>query len=214
MQTDMTPGSLEERRRDSERVWAEIRRRIEQLDRSVEAAPAAEDLAAVWHRRAVELAEAPDRDREVGEMHTLVVLRLGADRYAVPIVSVREILRVGKLTPVSTAPAFVLGVINLRGVIMTVLDLRVFFGLEPSPVGAEARIIIAEGGGMVVGFLVEQVEEIVDLPAAQVKPPLSPVKGIVEDYVVGIAAHGGQMVVIIDLEKVFRNPRIIVDEVV
>ena len=83
-----------------------------------------------------------------------------------PITSVREILRVGRLTPVSTAPAFVLGVINLRGVIMTVLDLRVFFGLEPGPVGAEARIIIAEGGGMVVGILVEQVEEIVDLPAA------------------------------------------------
>ena len=131
-----------------------------------------------------------------------------------PITSVREILRVGHLTPVSTAPSFVLGVINLRGVIMTVLDLRVFFGLEPVPVGAEARIIIAEGGGMVVGVLVEQVEEIVDLPAAQVKPPLSPAKGLVEDYVVGIAAHGDQMVVLIDLEKVLRNPRIIVDEVV
>jgi purine-binding chemotaxis protein CheW len=210
----LTAGSWEERRLRSERVWGEIRKRIERLDRGSQAAPAAEDLAALWHRRAIELAEAPDRDREVGELLTLVVVRLGADRYAVPIVAVREILRVGKLTPVSTAPAFVLGVINLRGVIMTVLDLRVFFGLEPGPVGAEARIIIAEGGGLVVGFLVEQVEEIVDVPAAQVKPPLSSAKGLVEDYVVGIAAHGGQMVVLIDLERVLGNPRIIVDEVV
>jgi len=210
----VTSRGWEQRRLDSERVWGEIRRRIELLDLGTAAAPAPEDLPALWHRRAIELAEAPDRDLEAGESLTLVLLRLGDDRYAVPITSVREILRVGRLTPVSTAPAFVLGVINLRGVIMTVLDLRVFFGLEPGPVGPEARIIIAEGGGVVVGILVEQVEEIIDLPAAKVKPPLSPAKGMVEDYVVGIAAHGDQMVVLIDLEKLLRNPRIIVDEVV
>ncbi len=210
----MTPSGWEQRRLDSERVWGEIRTRIERLDLGTDAAPDAEDLTALWHRRAVELAEAPDRDRELGKLLTLVLLRLGADRYAVPITSVREILRVGRLTPVSTAPAFVLGVINLRGAIMTVIDLRVFFGLEPGPVGADARIIVAEGGGMVVGILVEQVEEIVDLPASQVKPPLSPAKGLVEDYVVGIAAHGGRMVVLVDLEKVLGNPRVIVEEVV
>ncbi len=210
----MVSDIWEQRRRESERVWGEIRRRIEQLDHPADNAPPAEELAALWRRRAVELADAPDRDREAGELLTLVVLRWGADRYAVPITSVREILRVGRLTAVSTAPTFVLGVINLRGVIMTVLDLRVFFGLETGPVGDEARIIIAEGAGMVVGILVEQIEEIVDLPAAQVKPPLSPAKGLVEDYVVGIAAHGDQMVVLIDLEKVLSNPRIVVDEVV
>lgn len=210
----MAQRGWEQRRLDSERVWGEIRRRIEQLDLGMNAAPAAVDLTALWHRRAIELAAAPERDLEPGELLTLVLLRLGADRYAVPITSVREILRVGRLTPVGTAPAFVLGVINLRGVIMTVLDLRVFFGLEPGPPGPEARIVVAEGAGLVVGILVEQVVGIVDLPAAQVKPPLSPAKGLVEDCVVGIAAHGGQMVVLIDLEKVLRNPRIIVDEAV
>lgn len=210
----MTQAAWERRRQESERVWKEIRRRIEQLERTVEGPPAAEDLAALWHRRAVELAEAPDRDREAGELLTLVVLRLGADRYAVPITSVREILRVGRITPVSTAPSFVRGVINLRGVIVAVLDLRVFFGLEPGPVGPGSRVIVAEGDGMSVGLLVERVEEIIDLPASAVKPPLAPVKGIVEEYVAGIAALGGQMMVLIDLEKVLRNPRIIVDEAV
>jgi purine-binding chemotaxis protein CheW len=210
----MSQRGWEQRRLDSERTWGEIRRRIEQLDRATHAAPPEEDLASLWHRRAIELAEAPDRDREGGEVLTLVVLRLGADRYAIPITSVREILRVGRLTAVSTAPAFVLGVINLRGVIMSVLDLRVFFGLEPGPIGPDARIIIAEGGGMVVGILAEQLEEIVDVPATLVKPPLTPAKGLVEDYVIGIAAYGEQMVVLVDLEKVLRNPRIIVDEVV
>ena len=80
--------------------------------------------------------------------------------------------------------------------------------------GDGARIIIAESGGMLAGILVEQVEEIVDVPAAQIRPPLSPAKGAVEEYVTGIAAYGDKMVVLIDLEKVLRNPRIIVDEVV
>ncbi len=208
----MSGRSLEQRRLDSERLWVEIRRRIESLEHG---APApAEDLPALWRRRAIELAEAPDRDREIGEVHTLVVLRLGADRYAVRITSVREIQRVGVVTPVSTAPAFVRGVINLRGNILALLDLRVFFGLEPATIGEGARILIAEGAGMVLGLLVEEVAEIVDVPAAEIKPPLAPAKGIAEDYVAGIAALGSQMVVLIDLEKVLRNPRIIVEETV
>lgn len=210
----MSGRSWEQRRLDSERVWAEIRRRIDQLEVSVEVEPDTAELAALWRRRAIELAEAPDRDSEAGEMLTQVVLRLGGDLYAVPITSVREILRPGRLTPVSTAPAFVHGVINLRGAVLAVLDLRVFFGIEPAPAGDGARIVVAEGGGMVVGILVERVEEIIDLPAAEVKPPLPAAKGIAEDYVIGIAAPGGRMIVLVDLEKVLRNPRIVVDEVV
>ena len=210
----MTSRSWEQRRLASERVWGEIHNRFKLLEHGPAAAPAPEELASLWRRRAVELAETPDRDCEAGEMLTLVLLRLGDDRYAVPIGSVREILKVGRITPVSTAPAFVLGVINLRGAVRTILDLRVFLGLEAGPVGDGARIIIAESGGMLAGILVEQVEEIVDVPAAQIRPPLSPAKGAVEEYVTGIAAYGDKMVVLIDLEKVLRNPRIIVDEVV
>jgi len=204
----------EQRREASARIWVEIRRRIEQLERAAEAGPQIEDLQELWRRRAVELAAAPDRDREDGELLKLVILRLGPDRYGVPITAVREILRVGRITPVHTAPDIVRGVINLRGVITTVLDLRAFFGLEAGPVGEGARILVAEGAGMAVGLLVEQIEEIVDLPAAEVKPPLAPAKGMAEDYVAGIAAPGGQMVVLVDLEKMLRNPRIVVDEVV
>jgi purine-binding chemotaxis protein CheW len=204
----------EQRREDSARIWVEIRRRIEQLERTAAAGPELEDLPALWRQRAIELAGAPDRDREDGELLKLVILRLGPDRYGVPITGVREILRVGRITPVHTAPAFVRGVLNLRGVITTILDLRAFFGLEAGPVGEGARILIAEGAGMAVGLLVEQVEGIVDLPAAEVKPPLASAKGLAEDYVAGIAAPDGQMVVLVDLEKVLRNPRIVVDEVV
>lgn len=198
----------------SARVWDEIRRRSVMLERGLAAEPAVADLPALWHRRAVELATAPDRESDEGELLTLVILRLGADHYGVQITAVREIQRVGRVTPVNTAPAFISGVINLRGVILSLLDLRVFFGLEPVPIDQEARILIAEGGGMVVGMLVEQVEEIVAVPAAEIKPPLASAKGVAEDYVAGIVAHAGRMVVLIDLDKVLGNPRIVVDETV
>jgi purine-binding chemotaxis protein CheW len=114
----------------------------------------------------------------------------------------------------SDLPPFVAGVVNLRGAILSVVDLRAFFGLEPVPAGERARILVAEAPGMTVGLVVEQVEEIADVPAGEVKPPLAPARGIAEDYVAGIVALRGQMVVLIDLERVLRNPRIVVDEAV
>jgi purine-binding chemotaxis protein CheW len=209
----MADNGWERRQDDSERLWGDIRDRIAALEQGA-AEQTAEELAAVWRQRAVELSRAADRDREQSDVLKIVVFRLGEERYAVPITAVREIQKVGRVTPVSTAPAFVAGVINLRGVIMSVLDLRSFLGQEPVRAGERARILVTEGAGMVLGFLVEEVEEIVDVPAREVKPPLSPAKGITEDYVAGIVPHRGGMAVLIDLEKVLRNPRIIVDEVV
>lgn len=210
----MSGANWEQRRADSERLWAEIRRRIEELDRGIEELADGEALSEVWERRALDLAQDVDREGDRGEHFKIVVFRLGADRYAVRITSVLEIQKVGRVTPLPTAPSFVVGVINLRGVVLSVLDLRAFFGLEQVLVGEGARILVVEGGGMAVGLLVEQVEEIADTPAAEVKPPLAPAKGIAEDYVSGIVALRGQMVVLVDLERVLRNPRIVVDEAV
>jgi purine-binding chemotaxis protein CheW len=204
----------EERRVASARLWADIRRRIEELDRGILEIQEPEELSEVWQRRALDLARSAGRDRDDGEKLTLVVFRIGADRYAVRIGAVQEIQKVGRVTPVSTAPAFVAGVINLRGVILSVIDLRTFLGLEAAAVGERSRIIVAESGGVALGLLVELVEEIADVAAGEVKPPLAPAKGIAEDFVTGIVALRGQMVVLLDLERVLRNPRIVVDEAV
>lgn len=195
-------------------IWEDIRQRIAELDAELAEERAGEDLAEVWHRRALDLARSSGRERDRGELLKTIVCKLGAERYGIPIGSVREIQRVGDITPVSTAPPFVLGVTNLRGAILTVVDLRVFLGLQHMPLTEQARILVAEGGGMGVGLVVERVEEIADLPAAELKPPLSPHKGLAEDYIAGIAALRGQMVVMVEIEKVLSNPRMIVDEAV
>ncbi|HWR97942.1 MAG TPA: chemotaxis protein CheW [Candidatus Methanoperedens sp.] len=205
----MSTGIWERRREESERLWVEIRRRIEALERP---APAAEDLPALWHRRAVELAAAPDPALEGAERLALVLVRAGAERCALPVGAVREIQRAGRITPVSTAPSFVRGVVNLRGVVLAVLDLPALLGLEAATAGPEARILVVEGGGMTVGLLVERIEGIVEVPAAEVAPPLGSGRGIAEEAVTGIVPHGGGMVVLLDVEKVLGAPRVVVDE--
>ena len=191
-------------------VWEEIRRRIAALER--EERPV-EDLAALWKRRALELAADVGREIERGAVLRAVVVRFGADRYGIRITSVREILKVGRVTAVPGVPQHVAGVINLRGTVLTVLDVRSLLGLEPVAVGAPARILVLEGAGMTVGLLAEEVEEILEVPAAQVKPPITAARGAADDLAAGIVAHRGQMVVLLDIERMLRAPRLAVDEV-
>ncbi|HEY6001053.1 MAG TPA: chemotaxis protein CheW [bacterium] len=205
----MSAGVWERRREESERVWRDIRQRIEQLERVEQPA---EDLAQVWRRRATELAAAPDPGLEGAERLQLVVAGVGAERCALAATSVREILRAGRITPVCTAPPFVRGVFNLRGVVLAVLDLAVLLGREAPEVGEAARILVVEGCGMAVGLLAERVEGIVTVPAAELRRSLGPGRGMAEDAVAGIVPHDGGMIVLIDVEKVLGAPRLVVDE--
>jgi hypothetical protein len=188
--------SGEQRRRDSERVWGEIRRRIESLESFVPSAPAGSS-GALWHQRAIDLAEAPDRDSEAGEA-TLEVLRLGDDSTGCNHRSAR-ILRVGRVTPVSTA-----GLRprrdRLRGAVVAVLDLREFFGWRRARrSGADRR----RRGRHDVGILAERVGDY--RPAGRRAQAAAACVGIAEDYVAGIAAPGGRMIVVIDLERCFAT---------
>jgi purine-binding chemotaxis protein CheW len=205
----VSAGAWERRRVESERVWTEIRQRIEQLERGE---PAGEELAGVWRRRAAELAAAPDPGLEGAERLQLLVARVGAERCALAVTSVREVLRAGRITPVCTAPAFVRGVFNLRGVVLAVLDLAVLLGREAPEPGEAARILVVEGCGMAVGLLAERVDGIVTVPAAELRRSLGPGRGMAEDAVAGIVPHDGGMMVLIDVEKVLGAPRIVVDE--
>ncbi len=192
-------------------VWDEIRRRAAELERWE--APAV-DLAALWRRRALELAADVDRAADREEALRVVVVRLGPDRYGVRLGSLVEIQKVGRVTRVPGAPAHVTGVINQRGRVLTVLDLRPLLGLPAAEAGPKARILVVEGAGMTVGVLAEEVEEVVEVPAAEVKPALAGGRGAGEDFVTGIVAHRGQMVVLLDCHRLLRAPNLVVEETV
>lgn len=210
----MKPVNWEQKKIESDRLWKEIHRRIGKMDRGLSPAEEEENLRDLWRCRALELSRVYEQEEEKGFRIKLVVFRLGSERYGVRITWVREIQKVGHIAVVPTAPAFVVGVINLRGNILSVIDIKVFFGLEQVVMNEHTRVLVVERGGMSIGILVEEVDEIVDIATADIKPPLSPAKGVTEEHVLGIAPHGGGMLLLLDVEKILKNPRIIVDEIV
>jgi purine-binding chemotaxis protein CheW len=193
-------------------IWEKIHQRIEMLSEEMDGTLTEEDLRDLWYRRALELSRLSGPGQESDRKLKVVVFRLGSDRYGVNLDMVREIQRAGRITPVPTAPDFVVGVMNLRGNILSVVDIRIFSGLPKVTVSERTRILVVEGEGLRIGILVEQVDEINAVDEADVKPPLSLNKTIAEDYVKGIVTHRGEMLILLDLGKILGNPRLVVEE--
>jgi purine-binding chemotaxis protein CheW len=207
----MSEGKGREMKHDR-RIWEKIHERIEMLTEEMNGTLTEEDLRDLWYRRALELSRLSGPSQESDRKLRVVVFRLGSDRYGVSLDRVREIQRAGRITPVPTAPDFVVGVMNLRGNILSVVDIRIFFGLPKVTVSERTRILVVEGEGLRIGIIVEQVDEIAAVDEADIKPPLSLNKTISEDYIKGIASHRGEMLIMVDLGKVLRNPRLVVEE--
>ena len=107
-------------------IWEEIHHRVEALSAKADEMTE-EELRDLWYRRALELGRVPEEVGERADFMKLVTFRLGPDRYGIEIGMVREIQRAENLTAVPTVPDFVIGVMNLRGNILSVVDLRIFF---------------------------------------------------------------------------------------
>ena len=137
-----------------------------------------------------------------GDERQLVVFQLGAEFYGVDIARVHEIIRLQTITRVPRAPAFVEGVINLRGKVIPVVDLRRRFGLESSEHTRASRIVVVEIGDNVVGVIVDGVSEVLRVTGASVEPPSPVVAGIESEYIHGIAKLDDRLVILLDLDRV------------
>ena len=135
----------------------------------------------------------------------LVTFRLGQEHFGVPIGAVQEIVRLPEVTPIPEAPWFLEGVINLRGRIIPVMDLGRRLRLPRRPATRATRIVIVDGGGRLVGLIVDAVSEVVRLPHAAIEPPPPMISGIGVDYITGVGKHRDQLLVLLDLAKVLDD---------
>src|SRR4030088_1659713 len=135
----------------------------------------------------------------------LVVFQLGAELYGVEIARVHEIIRLQAVTRVPHAPAFVEGVINLRGKVIPVVDLRRRFGLPLAEHTRASRIVVVEIGDQVVGIVVDGVSEVLRINPALIEPPSPVVAGIDSEYLRGIARLPDRLVILLDLDRVFAR---------
>lgn len=140
------------------------------------------------------------------ELH-LVTFRLG-EMFGVPIHQVQEIVRVASITIVPNSPTYMEGVINLRGRVLPVLNLRKKLKLPESSISKESRIVVAEVGSKVIGLLVDAVSHVVRVPADAVDVPPEEVLEVETDYLTGVCKLKEQLVILLDLEKLLKREKL------
>ncbi|MFN0131822.1 MAG: chemotaxis protein CheW [Phycisphaerales bacterium] len=140
---------------------------------------------------------------EAGERQLqLVTFVLGNEEFAVDILSVKEINRMMRLTAVPESPKGVEGVINLRGRIIPVLDLRRVFGMQPTERNEHNRIVVVEVHSTVVGFIVDRVHEVLRISSRIVEPAPAMVCSANSDFIAGVGKLDDRLLILLDLARV------------
>ncbi len=130
-----------------------------------------------------------------------VTFRLESETYGINVMQVQEVLRVSEIAPVPGAADYVIGIINLRGNVVTVVDTRRRFGMVEKEVDDLSRIIIIETEEQVVGILVDSVAEVVEIPASEIET--APNVGTEESakYILGVTSRENELLILVDLNK-------------
>jgi purine-binding chemotaxis protein CheW len=134
-----------------------------------------------------------------------VTFKLQEETYGINVMQVQEVLRYTDIAPVPGAPMYVLGIINLRGNVVTVIDTRARFGLPPSDISENSRIVIIEADKQVIGILVDSVAEVVYLRASEIDT--APNVGTDESakFIQGVSNRDGELLILVDLNKLLSD---------
>jgi purine-binding chemotaxis protein CheW len=139
----------------------------------------------------------------------MINFTLGGDEYAVEIQKVREVINFRELTPLPKAPSFVKGIINLRGEVIPVIDLREKLGLAHEAYSALTNVIIVEIGRKAVGVVVDDVRHVIRLAPGEVAPSPPFIGGLSGKYVSGVAKIAERLVVVLDMERILSASEMI-----
>ncbi|WP_432736234.1 chemotaxis protein CheW [Maridesulfovibrio sp. FT414] len=139
------------------------------------------------------------------ELIQLVTFSIGDEEFGVDILKVQEIIRTMEITKVPRAPKFVEGVINLRGKVIPIIDLRSKFGLKTKDHDQQTRIIVIEINDMIVGFVVDSVSEVLRIPASTVEPPPPVVSGMDSEYISGVGKLADRLLILLDLNRLLSS---------
>jgi len=155
-------------------------------------------------------APAPGRATPLNAVETstreFLAFKLGAEEYGIDILSVQEIRSFEKPTRMANTPDFVLGVVNLRGVIVPVLDMRVKFGLEHVEYGDLTVCIVLSIGKRTVGMVVDGVSDVVALGAEQMRPVPEITSSIGSEHLLAIGSLENRMLILLDIDKLMNSP--------
>jgi len=139
----------------------------------------------------------------------LVVFKLKSGdlvcEYGVPIKKVQEIIPMTQPTRLPQVPDFVEGIINLRGKIIPIIDLKKRFGMEPSELTGQTRSIVIEIEGQTAGIVVDEVSEVLRLSTDTIEAPPAVIGGITADYLTGVGKVGDRLLILLDVDKILND---------
>jgi len=135
----------------------------------------------------------------------IACFRLGEDIYAADIMRIKEIIRPQKLTTLPKSPAFVEGVLNLRGTVIPVIDLRKRFDFAVSTRDRNTRLLIVTVGRRLLALEVDEVTEVITVHVKDIKPPPQVVNGVNSEYLVGVCLAKDSLIMLLNLDKVLTD---------
>ena len=190
--------------------WSEVRQRLDAARAAVERgwAPEPEEAKRILQARTRALAQEPEED---GAADTLEIVEfvLAYETYGVESSFVREIHPLTELTPMPCTPAFVLGIVNLRGEILSVIDIKKFFDLPQKGLTDLNKVIVLQSAAISLGILADAILGVRRIPAAAIQPSLPTLKDIRERYLRGVTS---ERVVVLDAGKLLADETIVVQE--
>lgn len=135
----------------------------------------------------------------------IVVFRLSREWYGVEITTVTEVTRVGKITYLPSSPEYIAGIVNLRGKILSVTDLKTMIGLPHEEPTDRQRIIAVEFGMLETGLLVDEVVESIEVPLSRIEPPLVTLRAEEADYIQGQCKMDDKLIALLSVEKILER---------
>ncbi|MGO8943213.1 MAG: chemotaxis protein CheW [Syntrophobacteraceae bacterium] len=195
---------------DGQVDWGAIHRRVEAINTATtrEFAPGPADRKRILKARADLLARQPGRE-QVGDTIEIVEFMLADERYGLESDCVREVYPLKDYTPIPCTPPFVLGLLNVRGRIISVIDIKKFFEMPGKGISDLNKVIIIHDYNMEFGILADSILGVRDVALRDIQPPLPTLTGIREDFLKGITM---ERVVILDAKKLLADKHVIVHE--
>lgn len=137
--------------------------------------------------------------------HEYLIFALGKEEYGIEILKVQEIRGVDRVTRIANTPDFITGVMNLRGVIVPIIDLRIKFQLQSADINDNTVIIVLNLANRIVGIVVDGVSDVLALNAEQVKPAPEFSVTLSTKYLLGLGSLDDRMLILVDIEKLLNS---------
>jgi purine-binding chemotaxis protein CheW len=167
---------------------------------------------AIFRARADNLKQRIESSKVTNELITLAVINLGDEYFGLDLELIRAFTDISNLTPIPCCPNHIVGNINLRGEIVTLVDIRNVLNLSPTPVSVGSKAVVVQVDDIVAGLPVDQVLEMVELNSADMIPLSGIVSEFGEQYIRGTAFFQEKILRVLDLPKLFRQGELVVNE--